>query len=390
MNQDNARYSIKRGESFAGDVKPDVSIIMPIYNAEYTLEEALASARRQTYSNIEIVCVDDASTDSSMEIVGKCGDKRITIVSHHENLGCGAAMNSGIEAAKGDWIAILEPDDYILPKMIETMYGWAAMWESENIHPEIVKTPYYRMVRPEGVKRGDKPEKRLECSYRHRVFDRCGIPFSIEDNRTTHLLVHHPSIWSAIYKKAFLEEKGIRFVEYPGAGWADNEFFYKTLLSARSICYLDEPFYCYREETRGEYEAFVRKVPNQPFDRWHAMQDIVEGLECCRDIREAHIRRGFTYLSGVVDALGDGHPLVVEQQNKMFDRMDPSIVKDMFNIRPALKEAFFAYRGIEFDKGNSKAHYLAGLVGEAGYTLYNNGPGFAAESISRYLGLNDA
>lgn len=67
---------------------------------------------------VEIVCVDDGSTDDSREIVERFArDSRVMIVSHRENAGYGAAMNDGIAAARGEWIGILEPDDYILPGM---------------------------------------------------------------------------------------------------------------------------------------------------------------------------------------------------------------------------------------------------------------------------------
>lgn len=208
-------------------VTPLVSVVVPVFNASSTLEEALCSLTNQTLEDIEIVCVNDASNDTSPEILQRffAQDARFTIVNHAENAGYGAAMNDGIQTARGTWIAILEPDDFILPAMYERMLDFASTFENVDI----VKTPYVRELRAEGVARGGKALTTLNCSYRGRVKP-AQQPFTLHDAHTDHLLRHHPSIWSALYRRDFLAQKGIHFVEYPGAGWADNEFFFETLL----------------------------------------------------------------------------------------------------------------------------------------------------------------
>ena len=96
---------------------PLVSVIIPAYNAERFVREAIDSALAQTYSPIEVVCVNDASTDNTAEILGEYGG-RITRVSLSENRGP-ASRNAGVEASRGDWLGFLNADDLWDPRKLE-------------------------------------------------------------------------------------------------------------------------------------------------------------------------------------------------------------------------------------------------------------------------------
>lgn len=373
-----------------GKELPAISVVVPVYNASYTLRQALDSLASQNFDNIEIVCVDDASTDESRTIIDEFASEHdnITIVEHTENAGYGAAMNDGIAVATGKWIAILEPDDYVRESMFLEMMQAVAKYSPYMI--DIVKTPYIREVRGEGVKRGDAPKCLLNCSYNKRIRPKTQ-PFAITDASANHLLRHHPSIWSAIYRKDFLLDNGISFIEYPGAGWADNEFFYKTLLGAENIVYIDKAFYVYREETDEEYERFARANKTLPFDRWQSMSDIVRDLQLDdnEDIMRSHISKGFTYLSGEIEANGEDDEIVNEQMRKMFSRMDAALVAKEPKINPYLKKKFFDYCQYEDTLDidiPSNIKYYVGLMGEFVYAIRNNGIGFAMEQVKKILG----
>ena len=269
------------------EVAPTVSVIVPIYNVESTLDQALSSIEAQTLRDIEIVCVNDGSTDRSPEIVKQHAkaDPRVRLV-NKPNGGYGSACNRGLDEARGKWIAILEPDDWIEPTMYEDMIAFV---QEFNQPIDIVKTPYWRVIDPDTPR-----EHLLNCSYKSRIKPKAQ-PFSLTDDGVEHLLIHHPSIWSALYRRTFLQESGIRFHEIPGAGWADNPFLVDTLCQARSIVYLDRAYYHYREETEGQTASFVEKNPMIPFERWHDMMDVLERL----GIRDERVllplyRRAFT------------------------------------------------------------------------------------------------
>lgn len=104
-------------------IQPLVSVIVPVYNAEPFLGECLASLSSQSLGELEIIAVDDASSDRSREIVVSYQrDRRIRLIQQPRNRGVSAARNRGIEAATGTYIAFVDADDHVGPRMFETMY----------------------------------------------------------------------------------------------------------------------------------------------------------------------------------------------------------------------------------------------------------------------------
>ena len=101
-----------------------VSVIVPVYNVEQYLEECIDSIINQSYTNIEIILVDDGSTDNSGAICDNYQniDDRIKVI-HQKNMGLSGARNSGVRVCSGDWITLVDGDDIIHPKMIEILYG---------------------------------------------------------------------------------------------------------------------------------------------------------------------------------------------------------------------------------------------------------------------------
>lgn len=96
-----------------------VTIIIPTFNRAYILPRAIKSSLSQTYQNIELIIIDDGSTDNTEEIVKGFQDSRIQYIRHSENRGVSAARNTGIKSSKGDFIALLDSDDEYLPEKIE-------------------------------------------------------------------------------------------------------------------------------------------------------------------------------------------------------------------------------------------------------------------------------
>ena len=90
---------------------PKVSVIVPVFNSEATIQRAMNSVAAQTFKDLEIIVVDDGSTDRSADTVTRCGGERVTLIRYPQNRGAAAARNSGIAAARGRWIAFLDSDD---------------------------------------------------------------------------------------------------------------------------------------------------------------------------------------------------------------------------------------------------------------------------------------
>ena len=186
---------------------PKVSIILPIYNVEQYLDEALTSVCRQTLRDIEIICVNDGSKDSSPDIIKKYAakDERIVVLDG-PNGGYGKAMNRGIDAATGEYIGILEPDDYLPLDMMEDLYSIA-----KKNDLDIVKADFYRF--------GTNSNGDVNMSYNH--LDRSGERYGelIDPSHDPSVVKFIMNTWSGIYRRAFLEEFHIRHNETPGASF---------------------------------------------------------------------------------------------------------------------------------------------------------------------------
>ena len=312
-------------------VMPLVSIIVPVYNVEDYLIQCLVSIQDQTLKNIEIICVDDGSTDGSGAILDAFAamDNRF-IVRHKKNGGYGKAVNAGLKLAHGQYIGIVESDDFIAPNMYETLYEAA----QKTFFPDIVKGSYWRVVN------ADTDEEQLLPSNYFNQLD-AGSSFTLAEN--AEFLFHHPSIWSAIYNHDFLKENGIKMPEIPGAGWADNPFMMETLVAARSIVYVNEGLYYYREFNSGS--SSVSMAPETIYGRWLDMDNILKARQVTDpNILEGHYCRGCAY----VQMLGDHEDFEDLQlqlgMKRILDRLDEEVVLNSENIIWPYKKAYYDFR----------------------------------------------
>lgn len=340
-----------------------VSVIVPIYNAEPYLKQCLESIVDQSLRAIEILCIDDGSTDQSLSIMRTLAsqDTRIRVIAK-PNQGYGATCNKGLDEARGEWIAIVEPDDWIEQDMYSNMLAFA---DTLSCKPDIIKTPYWRILMP------DTPEQRkVNCSYRNRISPE-RQPFPIRE--ASHLLEHHPSVWSALYRKNFLDDQGIRFHEYPGAGWADNPFLIDTLCQTNLIAYLDTPYYCYREETLEKTALFTRQNTLLPLARWNDMMDSLERLNISdKGVLLAHNRRGFTYLRSIREEVDLNNPDLNAEMVRMFARMDTDLVLFDPQISPSNKRLFAELLGLP-NPSPKIIPYAWYLIKQGFYNLKNIG-----------------
>lgn len=354
-----------------------VSIIVPIYNAETYLDQCLNSLSVQTHDAIEIICVNDGSPDSSSDIIRAHAehDPRIRVV-EKTNAGYGAACNTGLELACGEWISIVEPDDWVNPTAYEDVLTFVASFDEAV---DIVKTPWTEICD------WDDPEKQFtRPSNLTRRVKTSKKPFVIGENRI--IMELHPSIWSAIYRRSFLEDHDIRFIEYPGSGWADNPFLVETLCQAQSIVYLDKPFYNYRCDLPGStLNHATDALVSRPFDRWETMMDVIERLGVTDErVIMAHYIRGFNYVNGAIYDDGWDNPVVQKRTREVFARMDPELVARIPELAPHRKELYFDVLGMECPKF-SRWPWAKHLVNEAWFTLKTQGPLSVLRRIPRAL-----
>jgi len=209
---------------------PKISIIVPIYNVNLYLKECLNSLIKQTLKNIEIICVNDGSTDNSFEIIMEyMNDNRIIIIDKN-NSGYGDSMNKGIEMSNGEYIGIVESDDFADYNMFENLYK-----NSNNGEIDIVRSKYKLFWKK-------KKKKIFNFNIMKPFYNKIFNPI---ENPMIFLIP--PSIWAGIYKKNLLIKNKIKFLTTPGASYQDTSFFFKTLFKSKKVFFLNKSFLNYRQ-----------------------------------------------------------------------------------------------------------------------------------------------
>ncbi len=204
-----------------------ISVIMPVYNVEKYLSEALDSVINQTYKNLQIIIVDDGSTDRSGIICDEYAavDDRISVI-HQNNAGAGAAKNTGLDHIKGECFSIIDSDDYIEPDMYEKMISYM-----ESYHADIV-----------------------QCLFRsifvNRQVDRAYIlkTKSVRKISRNRFLKEYLYDWKyAIFANKLFRSSLLGDIRFPVGRKIDDEFFtYKLICNADYIVNTQDVFYNYR------------------------------------------------------------------------------------------------------------------------------------------------
>ena len=225
------------------DKIPKVSVLVPVYNVERYLKTCLDSLICQTLNDIEIICIDDGSTDNSSGILTEYAtlDSRIIVITK-ENTGYGASMNLGLSYARGEYVGIVESDDYALPEMFEQLY----MTAKEN-NAEIVKANYYQVS-------SASRERNFIENLRGLTYEKIVNP--IDEMECFGIT---PSIWSAIYDRRFLKVNKILFHETPGASFQDISFAFSVLYFARSVVFVKQAYLCYRCDNENSSVKSAKK-----------------------------------------------------------------------------------------------------------------------------------
>ncbi|MBD5545391.1 MAG: glycosyltransferase [Lachnospiraceae bacterium] len=217
-------------------VEPLITVIVPIYKVEAYLERAILSITNQTYSHMQIILVDDGSPDNCGSICDTYAkkDKRIQVI-HKENGGLSDARNAGLDAAKGDYIAFLDSDDYIAPFFLEVLLRTLNATGSD-----VALCPYQTVTELEPVE-FQPPSKDKEWEKAHYfVYDRKELLLNMYDRNhpdATYFIV----AWNKLYKASLWKE--IRFPK--GKIHEDEATTYKILDKAKKGVYVKCPMYGY-------------------------------------------------------------------------------------------------------------------------------------------------
>ena len=204
-----------------------ISVVIPVYNVEKYLSECLDSVINQTYKKLQIILVDDGSTDFSGKICDVYAEKdnRITVV-HQKNAGAGAAKNTGLELIDGDYFSIIDSDDYIELDMYEKMVN-----SLEKYNADIVQCLFRNVFVNDSFDRKYK----IKGNYPKVLTSKSFLKEYLYDWK-------YAIFWNKLFKKSLLQN-----IKFPVGRKIDDEFFtYKLVCNAKKVVNIDNILYNYR------------------------------------------------------------------------------------------------------------------------------------------------
>lgn len=247
--------------------RPKISVIVPIYNMEKYLKTSLSSLTKQTLKDIEIICVNDGSKDKSLEILNKFAqnDERFKII-NQPNSGSGQARNNGLKLATGEYIAFLDPDDWIDSTTYKELYEQAKKQDCDLL-----------VFNYKNVDENGKTISRVRFKDKFKgIFDlnseKC---FNWRDIKEKVFGGFFYSSWNKIYKKDFIKKNKIHFTNCSMS--EDNAFVFASTLMAKKIGYNDNVYYNYLSRNNSA----VHKVTDKNFCIFKVYDAVMKVIKKC-------------------------------------------------------------------------------------------------------------
>ena len=267
--------------------KPEVSVVVPAYNVEEYIEQCLKSILKQTFENIEILCIDDGSRDRTVDIIREymAKDGRIRLL-EQEHQYAGAARNAGIDASRGAYLLFWDADDFFEETAVEEMYREIRKEDSDicicNARQYDTRTGTYKMPK----------------YYLNKKYLPSQIPFSAETvpeyifNITTNVA------WNKMYKKEFVEREGLRFETVQRAN--DQFFVMLSLAKAKKIAATDEMLINYRINNSQSLTGGFSISPLSSFETLMRIQEALKELKVWRKVEQSFVNKA---LNGMLYSL---------------------------------------------------------------------------------------
>ncbi len=217
---------------------PKISILVPCYNVEKYLAECLSSLLIQSLKEIEIICINDGSTDGTSEILKSFQkqDSRVQVI-NKTNSGYGDSMNIGLFHSRGLYVGIVESDDFVEPSMFEDLFLCA-----QKYNLDVVRSGYFVYQDGRDILtqlNPDIPKEKI-----------------IKPIEYTRIFSHAPAIWTSIYNRNFIYRNNIQFLPTPGASFQDRSFAFKVLYCSERFMMINKAYLHYRQHSTNSVKSF--------------------------------------------------------------------------------------------------------------------------------------
>lgn len=232
---------------------PVVSVVIPVYNAEPYLAESLDGVLSQTLRDIEVLCVDDGSTDGSAQTLARyaANDSRLKVITQ-ANRGAGAARNHALESVQGEYVVFLDADDLYEPRMLE-----AAVAQAKHDAADIVLYGAQCLDCETGKTTA------MDWLVRHEMLPETR-PFSPAELGDFVFMFTTPAPWNKLFRRDFVLGHGLRFQEIRRAN--DLRFSMTALALADSITVVDEVLVTYRVGTGVSLQSTNHETPTEFYE----------------------------------------------------------------------------------------------------------------------------
>lgn len=224
------------------------SIVIPVYNVEKYLKECLESVINQSYTDYEIICVEDASTDASYNILLDYSLKyeKIRLIRNLENRGLSYSRNVGLEIASGEYVWFVDSDDYIEPDALQSI--------ADKLSDEAVDILNINYKEVADVSYSDEWKTREGVHLKALNDIQTGKQWFCENVKNHTMVV---MAWSKVFKKSFLYENNLKF--YEGLLHEDVLFFVQSMIPAQRVSNLEKTLYMYRQRGRSITKTITEK-----------------------------------------------------------------------------------------------------------------------------------
>lgn len=288
--------------------KVAISVIVPVHNSKKYLLECIDSILIQSLKEIEIICI-DSSTDGSTEILYNYQkkDNRVQVI-EDDNSSYGHKLNEGILRASGEFIAIVESDDYISKDMFEKLYQIGHEYKVD-----LVKGNYEGFI--------DTPQKRFFCKIDRIEDSYYGRILMLNEEYRVMPYVGY-NIWSGIYRTSFLKDEKIRFHESEGASYQDTGFSNLVTMKAKKIYFLKDYLYKYRLDNQNSSVKSDKKY-QCICEEFQWLRSQMKQLNC-----ENNVTKTLFGISKIQSYFWNYQRLSAEYQNKFLECISEDDIED--------------------------------------------------------------
>ena len=256
-----------------------LSIVIPVYNVEYYIAQCLESILNQSFKDLEIICVNDGSTDNSLSVLQdyKAKDDRIIIIDQ-KNEGSGVARNAGLSIAKGEYVYFVDGDDWLEDNALEK-----AVLKSDELNTDILIFGGLSYYEGKG-KNGGYSANKLPKKYLDKVFSAKEIKKDIFKFPST--------AWTKLYKRDFLVKNNIKFQDIKAG--QDQLPFFHSMIKAERIALLPENLYCYRKNRKGAVTSVKKKKNFSPIYVFYGIEDMLKSENLLDDYKSIFVNKYFS------------------------------------------------------------------------------------------------